>query len=97
MEARQSKILIQLADLKKQVSTLCHFLKQSNGITKSHENGIEVATDCVSSIQEQVELTDFQKQVTTLSHFLRQSSEATKSNANDGIKTATNHIPSIQV
>ncbi|XP_012530729.1 probable aminoacyl tRNA synthase complex-interacting multifunctional protein 2 isoform X2 [Monomorium pharaonis] len=30
LEARQEKILSQLAELKKQVSTLCHFLKQSN-------------------------------------------------------------------
>ncbi|EZA58521.1 probable aminoacyl tRNA synthase complex-interacting multifunctional protein 2 isoform X2 [Ooceraea biroi] len=34
LEIRQEKILNQLAELKKQVSTLCHFLKQSNKAQK---------------------------------------------------------------
>lgn len=96
MEARQSKILIQLADLKKQVSTLSHFLKQSNGNKLNENDGVEAATDCVASTQVQ-ELTGFKKQVSTLSNFLKQSSGATKSNENDEVEAGIDCIPSTQV
>ncbi|KYM95646.1 PREDICTED: aminoacyl tRNA synthase complex-interacting multifunctional protein 2-like isoform X2 [Cyphomyrmex costatus] len=42
LEARQEKILNQLAELKKQVSTLCHFLKQSNQMEMKQSNQTEV-------------------------------------------------------
>ncbi|KAG5337834.1 AIMP2 protein, partial [Acromyrmex heyeri] len=42
LEARQEKILNQLAELKKQVSTLCHFLKQSNQMEVKQSNQTEV-------------------------------------------------------
>lgn len=35
LEARQEKILTQLAELKKQVSTLCNFLKHTNHVKAS--------------------------------------------------------------
>ena len=95
LEARQSKILIQLADLKKQVSTLSHFLKQSNGNKLNENDGVEAATDCVASTQVQ-ELTGFKNQVSTLSNFLKQSSEATKSNENDEVEAGIDCIPSTQ-
>lgn len=49
LETRQNRVLHQLAELKKQVSTLCQFLKQSNGIPKLNENTtVKATTDCVS-------------------------------------------------
>ncbi|XP_072747488.1 aminoacyl tRNA synthase complex-interacting multifunctional protein 2 isoform X2 [Anoplolepis gracilipes] len=60
LEARQDKILIQLADLKKQVFTLCHYLKQSSGASnnKLNENiNNEEKTTISVSLQEPVTIT----------------------------------------
>jgi len=51
LEARQEKILVQLAELKKQVSTLCHFLKQSNQMEKSLKQSNQMEESLKDSVQ----------------------------------------------
>ncbi|XP_029163407.1 uncharacterized protein LOC114934857 isoform X2 [Nylanderia fulva] len=89
LEARQTKILSQLADLKEQVSTLCYFLKHSNEATKLNKNEIPAVSSDVSSTQKCVENSlNHEKQECILSLFLR--------GLKSEVKVAADHVPFTQ-